>query len=318
MLVYVDDILVTGNCSQAVSGFIATLSARFVTQDLGDLNFFLGIEAIPRSDGSLLLSQRQYILDLLVKTNMTSCKPSSTPLSTTPVAHTSSDAAPHPSEFCQIVGSLQYLFLTCPDLSFAVNKVCQHMHNSQAEHMVMVKRILRYVKSTLDLCLAGSSIDRRSTGGYLVYFGPNLVSCQSKKQKTVARSSTESEYKALANCAAEITWLMSLLRELHVSVPTAPVLWCDNLGTTFLSANPIFHARTKHIEIDFHFVLEKVARKKITVQFISTKDQLADILTKPLSHVLFKFFRDKLRLACRLTSACEGSIGSSRTSSDST
>ncbi|GAA0170056.1 hypothetical protein LIER_24402 [Lithospermum erythrorhizon] len=229
MLVYVDDILVTGNCSQAFSGFIATLSARFVTRDLGDLNIFLGIEAIPRSDGSLLLSQHQYILDLLVKTNMTSCKPSSTPLTTTPVAHTSSDAAPHPSEFRQIVGSLQYLLLTRPDLSFIVNK----------------------------------------------------------KQNTVARSSTESEYKALANCATEITWLMSLLRELHVSVPTAPVLWCDNLGAIFLYANPVFHARTKHIEIDFHFVREK-------------------------------FSSDKLRLACRLTSACKGSIGSSRTSSDST
>ncbi|GAA0175199.1 transmembrane signal receptor [Lithospermum erythrorhizon] len=207
------------------------------------------------------------------------------------------------------------------------------MHNPQAAHILMVKRILRHVKSTLDLGWvlipfadfslqafqafsdadwAGSSSDRRSTGGYLVYFGPNLVSWQSKKQKTVARSSTESEYKALANCAAELTWLMYLLRDLHVSVPKPSILWCDNLGATFLSANPVFHARTKHIEIDFHFVREKVAHKEITVQFISTKDQLVDILTKRLSHVHFKFFRDKLRLASRVTSACEGSIGSSR------
>ncbi|GAA0146841.1 transmembrane signal receptor [Lithospermum erythrorhizon] len=255
MLVYVDDILVTGNQEEAVSSFIAALSACFVIRDLA-------------------------------------------PLPTSVQGSSDSCASPDPIEYRQLVGSLQYLTLTRPDLSFAVNKFCQHMHDPQPKHMVMAKRILRYVKSTLDLGLlinpssdftiqafndadwAGSTSDRRSTGGYVVFLGPNLISWQSKKQRTVARSSTESEYKALANCVAEVSWLRSLLSELHVSVPSSPILWCDNLGATFLSSNP----------------------------FISTQDQLGDILTKPLSHVRFHFFRDKLRLFSRMLSACEGSI----------
>ncbi|GAA0144099.1 transmembrane signal receptor [Lithospermum erythrorhizon] len=326
MLVYVDDILVTGTCSRVVSAFIAALNARFVTGDLGDLNFFLGIKVVSRPDGSLLLSQRQYMVDILAKSNMLACKPAFTPLPITPVPISREDAPPDPTTYRQILGSLHYLTLTCLDLSFAVNKACQYMHDPQVEHMVMVKRILHYVKAMLDLGLviipsyfsvqafsdadwADSVSNRRSTGGYLVYMGPNLVSWQSKKQCTVARSSIECEYKALANCAAELSWLVSLLGELHVPISAAPVLWCDNLGATFLSANPVFHARTKHIEIDFHFVREKVARKELVVRFISTKESLADILTKPLSHVRFKFFIAKLRLVCRVTSACEGSIG---------
>ncbi|GAA0143920.1 transmembrane signal receptor [Lithospermum erythrorhizon] len=120
-----------------------------------------------------------------------------------------------------------------------------------------------------------------SLQGYVVYLGSNIVSWQSKKQRTVARSSIESEYKALVNCSAELSWLVSLLSELHIPPSKPPILWCDNLGATYLSANPVFHAHTKHIEIDFHFVREKVAGKELQVQFISTQDQIADVLTNP-------------------------------------
>ncbi|GAA0139636.1 transmembrane signal receptor [Lithospermum erythrorhizon] len=326
MLVYVDDILVTGNQSFVVTTFIAALSARFVTRDLGDLSFFLGIEAIKQSDESLLISQRQHMVDLLTKANMLNSKPVRTDMSTTSAELPSCDASPDPTLYRQLVGSLQYLTLTRPDLSFAVNKVCQHMHDPQASHFLLVKHILRYVKGTLDMGLliapsrdidiqafsdadwAGSAIDRCSTGGYTVYLGPNLISWQSKKQRTVARSSTEFEYKALADCSAELSWLVSLLRELHLSPSKPPILWCDNLGATYLSANPVFHAHTKHIEIDFHFVLEKVARKELQIQFISTKDQIVDVLTKPLATSRFIFFRDKLRLRSRPPSACAVSI----------
>jgi hypothetical protein len=159
---------------------------------------------------------------------------------------------------------------------------------------------LRYVKDTSGLGItfhrspstllsafsdadwAGCLDDRRSTRGFAVFIGPNLVSWHARKQATVSRSSTEAEYKALANATTELIWVEALLRELGVRLREKPCLWCDNLGATYLSANPIFHARTKHIEIDFHFVCERVAENRLAIKFISTKDQIADGFTKAL------------------------------------
>ena len=115
-----------------------------------------------------------------------------------------------------------------------------------------------------------------------MFLGSNLISWSARKQTTVARSSTEAEYKAMANATAEIIWIQALLRELGLVSPPAAKLWCDNLGATYLSANPVFYARTKHIEIDYHFVRERVAQKLLDIQFVSTHDQIADGFTKAL------------------------------------
>ena len=118
----------------------------------------------------------------------------------------------------------------------------------------------------------------------------------SKKQPTVSRSSTEAEYKALANAAAELMWIQKLLSELKVSHQPVARLWCDNIGARYLSANPVFHARTKHIEIDFHFVRERVAQKLLDIRYIHTNDQLADGFTKPLVVSKMERFRNNLNL----------------------
>jgi hypothetical protein len=128
------------------------------------------------------------------------------------------------------------------------------------------------------------------------------VSWSARKQPTVSRSSTEVEYNAIANVIVEIMWVQTLLNELGIPHPPVASLWCDNLGATYLSANPVFHARTKHIEVDYHFVRERVVRKQLDIQFISSKDQLTDGFTKPLSAEKLSNFQYNLNLSqLRLT-----------------
>lgn len=248
---------------------------------------------------------------------MLNCKPTNTPMSTTEKlpAHGGIPLGPKDSTlYKSIIGVLRYLTLTRPDISFTINKIYQYLHAPTSEHWIAVKRVLRYLKYTLHLGLKMSKSksalvsgfsdtdwarcvdDRRSTRGFAIFLGSNLISWSARKQATMSRSSTEAEYKAMANATTEIIWVQSLLQELGIRSPPFARLWCDNLGATYLSANRVFHARTKYIEIDYHFVKERVAQKLLDVQFISTQDQVADRFTKALTIRKLEEFRNNLNL----------------------
>lgn len=134
----------------------------------------------------------------------------------------------------------------------------------------------------------------KSTTVLLVFLGFNPISWSSKKHSTVARSSTEAKYRALASTAIELSWLHTLFKELHLFLHHIPVLWCDNVSAIALASNPLFHSKSKHIEVDYHFVSEKDVRCDLGIKFISGKDKYADILTKPLPRPPFVFLRGKL------------------------
>jgi hypothetical protein len=217
-----------------------------------------------------------------------------------------------PSYYQKLVGKLIYLTITRPDISFAISLVSQHMHAPTVYHLSLVKRILRYLKGIIgrgimmiknghinimgytDSDWAGNTLDRRSTTGYCVFVGGNLVSWKSKKHHVVARSSAEAEYRAMATAACEFIWLKSLLDDLGCPCITPMTLFCDNQAAMHIAANPVFHERTKHIEVDCHYIRQQVQSKLINTHYVRTNDQLADVFTKVLSSAQFHRLLSKL------------------------
>ncbi|XP_019089068.1 PREDICTED: uncharacterized protein LOC109127923 [Camelina sativa] len=311
-MVYVDDIIVTGNDNVLLSLMLESLATRFSVKDHEPLSYFLGIEAT-RTAAGLHLNQRKYTLDLLARTNILNAKPVQTPMATSPkLTLLSGSKLSDPKEYRSVVGSLQYLGFTRPDISYAVNRLSQYMHAPTTAHWQAVKRLLRYLCGTFthgiflrrhnslslhaysDADWAGDSDDYVSTNAYVVYLGHNPISWSSKKQRGVARSSTEAEYRSVANTTSELIWVCSLLQELGIRLPQAPTVYCDNMGATYLCANPVFHSRMKHIALDYHFIRDQVQSGVVRVVHVNTKDQLADALTKPLSRPTFTLLTNKI------------------------
>lgn len=245
---------------------------------------------------------------------MIDCKAADSPASVKPGIPDCDSLFQDVSLYQTLVGSLQYLTLTRPEISFSVNVACQHMHAPKLSHFMAAKRILRYVKGSVhqglhfvpgpltltafaDADWAGDPVDRRSTTGFGVFMGHNLVSWCAKKQHTVARSSTEAEYRAMAQTASDLVWLQQLFSKLHIPSSTPHVLWCDNKSAIALACNPVFHARTKHIELDYHFIREQVLNRQIVLYHMSSEAQLVDIFTKALSVSRFQLLKSKLMVA---------------------
>ncbi|KAI5313376.1 hypothetical protein L3X38_042550 [Prunus dulcis] len=320
LLLYVDDIILTGSNADLVQSVVDNLSSVFEMKDMGRLAYFLGLQiAYPASRG-LFVSQTKYAKDLLHKAGMQSCRACSTPCKPhNQILTDCGEQLSDPTMFRSVVGALQYLTFTRPDLAYAVNTVCQYMNNPTDVHWLLVKRILRYVQGTLsfginftsistrvsdpwqlsaysDADWAGDINTRRSTTGFVVFLGPNPISWQSKKQGSVSRSSTEAEYRALANTAADIAWIRQVLQDVKYFLPNPPVMYCDNLSALALSSNPVYHSRIKHLDIDYHFVREKVQKKDLLVQYVPTEEQVADVFTKGLHSPIFSRHCSHLRL----------------------
>ncbi|KAG7559402.1 Ribonuclease H-like superfamily [Arabidopsis thaliana x Arabidopsis arenosa] len=304
ILVYVDDIIISGNDKVGIQETKAFLKSVFDIKDLGELKYFLGIE-VCRSKEGLFLSQRKYTLDLLSQVGKLGAKPAKTPLEDDYKANRKGELDNKPFEdvtqYRRLVGKLIYLTITRPDICFAVNVVSQHMQAPTLHHWNMVTRILKYLKGApgqgiwmgcnkntelvgyCDADYAGDTKDRRSTTGYCTFIGGNLVTWRSKKQKVVSLSSAEAEYRAMRKLTTEIMWLKALLKDFGIDTPKPITMHCDNQAAIHIASNSVFHERTKHIEVDCHKVREQVQLGVILPCYTESEEQLADIFTKGAS-----------------------------------
>ena len=272
LLLYVDDMIITGDDMQSIQDLKHFLGGQFEMKDLGPLNYFLGLEVSSFSDG-YYLTQAKYTSNLISLANITNSKIVDTPIEYNRCLNSHdgkslSDA----TLYRQLVGSLIYLTITRLDISYAVHVVSQFMAAPRYPHYVVVLRILRYLKGTIfngphfsshssltlqaysDADWAGDPTDYRSTTRYCFFFCDSLISWKIKKQTVVARSSTEEEYRALSATTAELIWLRWLLQDLGVDCSTATKLHCDNRSALQIAHNDVFHECTKHIENDCLFI----------------------------------------------------------------
>ncbi|GJT38378.1 putative RNA-directed DNA polymerase [Tanacetum coccineum] len=318
LLVYVDDIVITGNCVDEIDQFKTYLKSKFNIKDLGSLKYFLGIEVI-KTGKDLCLTQRKYCLELLKEFGLLGCKPSSTPMEPKSVLpHIATDSDPYLDNitgYQQLLGKLIYLTHTRPDISYSVHCLAQHMHSPLKSHLNCALNVLRYLKnapgkgikyahSKNDNTLVGfSDADwakciktRKSVTGYYVFLNNCFISWKSKKLNTLSRSSTEAEYRSMASAACEIIWIQKLLLDLNVKITLPVDLFCDNKSALQLAINHVFHERSKHFEIDVHFIREKIAKGILKTKKICSSDQTADILTKHLPVYQHKKLCEKLEM----------------------
>ena len=311
-VVYVDDIIVTGSNESEIIWFKDHLHSVFSIKDLGVLSYFLGME-ISRLENGIVMTQKKFTKELLLDCNMDVTKAAKTPLpSNIKLMIDEGELYTDPEHYRKIVGKLNFLSHTRPDLSFSVQTLSQFMHQPRMHHVQALNHVLRYVSHTMgqgiilnatynlilttysDSDWASCPNTRRSVTGYILLLGESPVSWKSKKQSTISKSSSEAEYRAMASASSETTWLVSLLTELGVTNLKPVTLYCDNQSAIHIGNNPVFHERTKHIEIDCHFTREKVLEGLIQLTYTPSTEQLADIMTKALGSLQHDKLKSKL------------------------
>lgn len=305
VLIYVDDIVIASNNEDAEKELKAILHREFNIKDLGPIQFFLGLE-IARSKKGISVCQRKYALDLIEYAGLLACKPCAVPMdSTVQLSKEDGEALPNPTVYMELVGKILYLTITRPNITYAVHKLSQFLSNPSGVHLTAAQRVIRYLKSNpgqgllfpsdSDLNLSafadadwGACLDsRRSVSGYCVFLGHSLISWKSKKQDVTSRSSTEAEYRSMAQTTCELLWIDQLLKDFQVTISSPAKLYCDNKSALHIASNPVFHERTKHIEIDCHTVRDQLKNGFLVALHVSTHNQLANILTKALGPTQF-------------------------------
>lgn len=318
IVLFVDDLLIACNCLKLLNNEKDILKKQFCMKDLGDVKHLLGIQIErDRINKKLFLHQSVYLNNLLSKYGMSDCKPVETPQVLGSHLVPNEGSPVDIKKFQAIVGSITYAVIcTRPDLAAALNVISQYCSNPGFIHWQFLKRILRYIKHTVNFgiefngCIEnsiellgyvdadwGGSIDgRKSRSGYIFKICGGIISWISKKQTTVALSSTEAEYLAASLAVQECVWLRSVLFDLNFTQSQPSVIFEDNQSTISLSKNAKFHARTKHIDVKHHFIRDKFENNEIILKYCSSNMMLADILTKPLSKPLFQKFCDLMNI----------------------
>lgn len=316
--VYVDDLLIFSNCFEYKTWIKEQLFERFEMKDLGELKYCLGIEIQrDREKGITTIKQSTYIESILKKFSMHDSKPVSTPTDVNQKLSKSSNIDEKLTTIYQsAVGSLLYAAKgTRPDIAYVVSLLCQYCSSASNMHWVAAKRVMRYLQGTAKIKLtysrsansefigycdsdyAGCPDDRKSTTGFVFKLAGGAVTWQSKKQSTVATSTVEAEYTALASATKEALWLKKFLKELNLPTQKDPItIFCDNKGAIDLSKNSIFHARTKHIDVAHHITRDSFKKGLIMVEKISTEVMIADSLTKSVPRQKHEWCRNNMGL----------------------
>ncbi|GKV02840.1 hypothetical protein SLEP1_g15229 [Rubroshorea leprosula] len=317
VLLYVDDMIIIGNDEEEIARLQEKLSIRFDMKNLGELNHFLGLK-VENLENGIFVTQRNYAEKLVAKFDLKEGKKCSTPLDiNTRLRRDECSLLSSPQPYRVLVGSLIYLTITRPDIAFSVGLVSRFMQAPRKPHLEAVKQILKYVNTTLDMGLfykkeanfsllgftdadfGGDLVDRKSTSGYVFLYGGTGISWCSKKQDSVSLSTTEAEYKASALAAQECVWLQRLIEDLDSPIQGSTSLYGDNQSAIRLATNPVCYARTKHIEVEHHFIREKVLEGTISALEVRSQDNVADIFTKSLSKSSFEMLRSQLGIISR-------------------
>ena len=325
---YVDDLLVTGSSMEQIDAFKREMKDVFEMSDLGKMTFFLGME-VKQKQNEIFICQHKYAKEILKKFNMEECKPKATPMNQKE-KFCKEDGAAKVDErlYRTLIGCLMYLTATRPDIMNAVSILSRYMHSASEIHFQAAKRIVRYIKGTIDYGLrfcqvksftlhgysdsdwAGCVDDMRSTSGYCFSFGSAIFSWCSKKQEAIAQSTAEAEYVAAAAAVNQALWLRKLMADLymeqkentqilamadlHMEQKERTQILVDNQAAISIANNPVFHGKTKHFKLKLYFLREVQRVGEIHLIYCNTEYQNADILTKPLPKARYEFLRERI------------------------
>ncbi|KAG7553295.1 hypothetical protein ISN45_Aa06g038290 [Arabidopsis thaliana x Arabidopsis arenosa] len=309
---YVDDLIFTGNNPSMFEEFKKEMTKEFEMTDIGLMSYYLGIE-VKQEDNGIFITQEGYAKEVLKRFKMDDSNPVTTPMECgIKLSKKEEGEGVDPTTFKSLVGSLRYLTCTRPDILYAVGVVSRYMEHPTTTHFKAAKRILRYIKGTINYGLhystsndyklvgysdsdwGGDVDDRKSTSGFVFYIGDTAFTWMSKKQPIVTLSTCEAEYVAATSCVCHAIWLRNLLKELSLPQDEPTKIFMDNKSAIALAKNPVFHDRSKHIDTRYHYIRECVNKKDVLLEYVKTHDQVVDIFTKPLKREDFIKMRSLL------------------------